>query len=99
MTKLQEELLKACKALGITIELNYVVLLKDGRKVKTSVRLPSLGGKNGMLIVTSCDEFYSIYDDPIGQDYGIATLEEPRDSSEFNLDACMEMFRDWGWVG
>lgn len=97
MTKLQEELLMACQALGIDIELDFIVSLKGGKKIQTAARIPSLGGKEGMLIVKSFDEFNQICNNFPVEKYGVSTLDEPR--QEFNLDAIKEMFIDWGWSG
>ena len=97
MTKLQEELLWACQALGIEIELDFIVVLKDGRKIQTAARIPSLGGYDGMLIVRSVDEFSHICDSFPVEKYGVSVLDEPDDNTEFNLDACKAMFIDWGY--
>ena len=99
MTRLQEELLRACNELGIKIELGFVLSLKKGGELHTVARIPSLGGNDGMLIVKSSNEFWDIWDDPIKKTYGIAVLDEPSNNAEFNLAVCKKMFRDWGWKG
>ena len=96
MTKLQEELLKACQVLNVKIELDFTIILKNGRKIQVAARIPSLGGRNGMIIVSSYGEVDSIWDDLIKDGYGISVLDEPDDNEEFDLNACKDMFIDWG---
>ena len=99
MTNRQKWLLMGCQALGIDIEFDVVVSLIGGQTINTVACIPSLGGTDGMLIVRSFEEFRHICNDFPVEQYGVSVLGEPSDSAEFNLDACREMFIDWGWNG
>jgi hypothetical protein len=83
----------------LRIELQFELVLGEGRVVRTVARLPDLGAPMGMLIVRSYDEIATCSKELISAGYGYSVLDEPSPGEEFDSQSFRTMFRDWGWSG
>jgi hypothetical protein len=97
MTPLQEQLTRACEALGLTWDLNYTATLSSGSQIRAEVRIKGLGADKGMLIVTDYDDIRDIEQELVGGGYGYSVLSELSPDEDFDLQDYREMFEDWGW--
>jgi hypothetical protein len=99
MTQLATWLWKACSELGLRIELQFELVLGEGRVLRTVARLPDLGAPKGMLIVKSYDEIKTYSQELISAGYGYSVLDDPSPDEAFDSQSFQTMFRDWGWSG
>ena len=99
MMTLEEELSRACKAIGLQIDLKYSVRAGNGININAAARIHNLGAKNGMLIVRDYNDVKGCVDELSKADYGFSVLSDPRPGEPFDLDTLKEMFREWGWSG
>jgi hypothetical protein len=99
MTRLQNDLVRAGKSLGLRIITPYEVTLPSGRNVVADALIPEIGSPKGMLIVQSYDAIEDITDEIVNCGYGYSVLDEPGADETFDLEAYVDMFADWGWDG
>ena len=99
MTILCDWLLKACDLLGLDADINFKVVVGNGRTLHAIVRIRSIGAENGMLIFGSFDEVSPYVDELLRAGYGFTVLSEPYVGEQFDLDSYRNLFRDWGWSG
>jgi len=99
MSKLQDEILLACRQLKLQVDFDFQVTLDDGHKVKAAARVRDVGAKNGMLVVSDFEDIKNSVDSIINAGYGYSVIDEPGPSMQFDLESYAEMFRDWGWSG
>ena len=99
MTRLQEWLKTAGAAAGIKVTAPYFVDVGSGERIVTEALVVGLGGDRGMLVVTSFDAIRPYTAELLRAGYGCTTLSEPGPNERLDLDAFMDMFRDWGWRG
>ena len=97
MTRLENDLARACEALGIRIDLGFKLSCPDGHEVQSIARIHDVGAPNGMLVIGSFEEVreYRNYLDSAG--FGYSVLHEPGDKEVFELEGYREMFCEWGW--
>ena len=99
MSKLSDWIARACDELGLRADVGFSLVLPNGHNVHTVARIRDIGGKNGMLIVSSFDEVKNDLDDISRSGYGFSVLEEPPEREMYDLETHREMFRDWEWFG
>lgn len=99
MMDLATEVSKACSILGLRVELGFSLSLGNDIKIHTVARIPDLGARNGMLIVSSYGEVKNYLKELDSAGYGFSVLDEPSPNAEFDIDSIREMFIDWGWSG
>lgn len=99
MATLEEQLSQACAAIGLRIDIGHVARLGDGVEIHTVARIRDLGAPNGMLIIRDFDVVEPHLDRLDEAGYGFSTLTDPRSDESYDLEGCIEMFRDWGWAG
>ena len=56
MTRLENDLARACEALGIRMDLGFKLSCPDGHEVRSIARLHAVGAPNGMLVVGTFEE-------------------------------------------
>jgi hypothetical protein len=97
MTRLENDLARACEALGIRMDLGFKLSCPDGHEVRSIARLHAVGAPNGMLVVGTFEEVedYCNYLDSTG--FGYSVLDEPGDNEVFDLESNRQMFCEWGW--
>lgn len=83
--------------LKIEITAPYEVDLGNGRIVKADVLVKHFGGKNGTLVFTDSDKFWTHHDQLSKLNYGTSVLDDP--SEPYNRDAMIDMLSEWGWTG
>lgn len=98
MSRLLEWLKTACLALGLRLDIPFVLDFGGGRAVNAAARVRDIGGTNGMLIVRSYDEVQDLLNELRQAGYGFSVLDEPLPSEDFDLDSFREMFLEWGWA-
>lgn len=99
MTPLQRDLSRACSIVGLKIDLDYVAVVDDNVLVRSVARINGLGHINGILIFVRTTDFWALRDAVFDAGYAFSVLSEHREDTPFDLDASVEMFRDWGWSG
>jgi hypothetical protein len=97
MTKLQNDLKRACKELGLTIKVPFHLTVRPGKKISAQALLPQLGAPKGMIVVNDFDDLRGVTSELLCMGYGYSTLDEPSPSEQFDLESYVEMFSDWGW--
>jgi arsenate reductase len=99
LTRMQEQLSKACRELGLHIDLDFELSLASGRRLVALARIQELGAPNGMLILSSVDPIAHASDEITEAGYGYSVLSQPRSSEGYSSQGCIDMFSDWGWSG
>ncbi len=99
MTILAQHLSRACDAIGLQIDLDYAARLKDGKEIQSIARIRNLGAEKGMLVFLDFDAVRDYVDQLDEAGYGFSVLSEHRSENDFDLEATLDMFRDWGWSG
>ena len=56
MATLKNEILQACKALGLRVDFDFVVDVGNGHKILTVAHIHNIGARNGMLIVRDYED-------------------------------------------
>jgi hypothetical protein len=97
MTRLQDELVRACEALGIRIDLGFKLPCPDGHEVQSIARIYNVGAPNGMLVVRSFEDVRKHQECLDLAGFGFSVLSEPGDREVFDLEGYREMFCEWGW--
>lgn len=99
MTNLAQQLQAACDVFELRIDLDHVVRMGTGDNLRAIARIRDLGAENGMLIFTDFEPIRAHVDRLVDAGYGFSVLSEPSRDDPDDLDACLDMFRDWGWSG
>ena len=99
MTRLQEWLKIAGAATGVVVEAPYVFRLPSGGAVDAVALLRHVGGREGMIIVTSFDQVKHHMEELLAAGYGYSVLSEPAPGEPLDLEEMKRMFRDWDWNG
>ena len=97
MTRRENDLTRACEALGIRIDLGFKLSCHDGHEVRSIARLHDVGAPNGMLVVGTFEEVQDYHSYLISEGFGYSVLDEPGDKEVFDLEIYREMFCEWGW--
>jgi hypothetical protein len=98
MSALSEHILLACNALGINVDIGFIVTLNNGKKLQTIARIRDIGSENGMILVCNYDELRPFLTELVESGYGYSVLSELHEDEAFDLATYEEMFIDWGWV-
>ena len=99
MERLQEWLELAGKEMGVSVIAPFNLVLSSGKELQVPALVAGIGGREGMLIVTSFNDIRDYVDELVSAGYGYSTLSEPEPNEKLDIDAFKEMFRDWGWKG
>lgn len=99
MATLERWISQACHALGLQVDLAYVVDVGDDREIRAVARIRGLGASNGMLVVRNYEDVRPYLETLARAGYGFSVLDEPRSDETFDLDSFRELFVDWGWSG
>jgi hypothetical protein len=99
MNLMQEFFLRAATELQLRVEINFVILLPDGRQVVAQARFPDLGAPKGIVVFRSEAEVAFARREIVALGYGDSIMGEPLPDAEFDLESYAEMFADWGWIG
>ena len=97
MTRLQDDLRRACRELGLVIRAPFVLALPSGKQLAATALLPQLGAPKGMIVVSSYDVLRGSVEELGENGYGYSVLDEPLPGEEYEIDSFREMFLDWGW--
>lgn len=95
MTRLAEWFVQAGATLGRPVEANFTLLLSDGRKLNSVVRVPGSGAKNGMLVFDDYEAIRKDVAELATLDYGFSIMDEPSSDENFDLESFKEVFADW----
>ncbi len=88
--------MNACDALGLSISLDYdVVLSTAGRKIVAKAHISDLGPSRGMLVFSAPEEIHGFERELMELGYGYSVYGEPLPDEQFDLDSYIEMFSDW----
>ena len=98
MTRLEDDLAKACEALGIRMDLGFKMSCPDGYEVRSIARIHNVGAPNGMLVVGSFEEVEDYCDYLHSAGFGYSVLDEPGDKEVLDIESYREMFCEWGWA-
>ena len=96
MNNLKAWLVRACNELKLRVETDFVWESSQGDVLYPVVRIPDIGGENGMLIFQNSGEVSAHVDELIQREYGFSTLSQPLPNEQFDLEGFREMFADWG---
>ncbi len=99
MTRLENDLIRACEALGIKIDLGFKLSCPNGHEVRSIARLPHVGAASGMLVVGTFEEVEDHREYLDSEGFGYSVLDQPGDKEVFDLESYREMFCEWGWPG
>lgn len=99
MAELEERLARACRELGLRIELGVTVALPSGARIAAAALLPDLGARRGMLVVRAYDSVKQSLEELRREGWAFSVLEDGRPGAPFDRESYAEMFRDWGWSG
>lgn len=95
MTRLADWFVQAGAILGRPVEPNFMLLLSDGRKLISVVRVPDIGAKNGMLVFEDYESIRKDLAELAALDYGFSIMDEPRPDERFDLESFNKLFADW----
>lgn len=96
---LANQILRACEALGLSADRDYIVVLSDGTSVRAEVRVRSLGAGGGMLVFNSYATIEERVSELLLLGYGYSVMDHPSPDEPLDLEAWKEVFADWGWAG
>jgi hypothetical protein len=99
MITLTQQLTRACLALDLPIDVGFVADLGKGNQIRSVARIRNLGAKRGMLVFSAFEPIRDHADRLVEAGYGISILSEPSRDDPDDLDACLDMFSEWGWSG
>lgn len=97
MTRLQADLQRAARELGLRIVTPYVLDLRPGVRIHAAALLTQLGAPQGMVIVERFEELAGLGDELTEAGFGYSVLCAPPPSEAFDLNSFIELFSDWGW--
>jgi hypothetical protein len=97
MTKLANWFAQAGALCGLPVEVDFALLLSNGRKLQSVVRVSSVGAEHGMLIFTDHEAIGGNAAELLSLGYGYSIMSEPRFDEKFDLELFEEVFTDWGW--
>ena len=97
MTRLQDDLQRACRELGLVMEAPFLLVLRSGKQLAATALLPQLGAPKGMIVVSSYDVLRGSVNELVENGYAYSVLAEPRPVEEYEIESFREMFQDWGW--
>lgn len=99
LNRLQEELSRAAKELGLRIVVGYAARLQNGSAVTAQALFPDLGGALGTIVFDSADTCDAETRRAlVAKGFSISTFSQPLGSEDFDLDSYAEMFEEWGWT-
>lgn len=93
-----ERLQRAAEELELEIQLNPWIRLKRGDSVRAHALFPQLGGPGGTAVF-SLGQTKELLTEEAADGVGLSFLSEPHPSEDFDMDAWLEVFRDWEWNG
>ena len=96
---LAREWLEVAARLGVQVVAPYRLELSSGVGIEVDVLLRSFGGSEGMLLVSDASLIEPHLQLIDWDRYGFTTLPEPEPDAELDIDAVIEVLRDWGWSG
>ena len=99
MTALAQRLSKVCELIGLDIDIDYIVHLGDGMNLQSIARIRNLGAENGMLIFLDFEVIRAHLDRIEDAGYGFSVLSDFENDEPDELEATLDMLRDWGWSG
>ena len=89
----QREWIEISEKLGLSVQLDYAVPLREKRLV-VPVLLEGFGAEKGMLLVTDFDLIRDVTEELTALGYGFSCLSPP--SRPIDWPSVLEMLRDWG---
>jgi hypothetical protein len=98
MIRLQADLQRAARELGLRIVTQCVLDLRPGRQIQAVAILPQLGAPEGMVIFEHFEELAGLGHELTEAGFGYCVLSDPLPSEAFDLNSFIEMFSDWGWA-
>jgi hypothetical protein len=95
MTRLADWFVQAGAILGRPVEPNFMLLLSDGRKLNSVVRVLDVGAKNGMLVFEDYEFIRKDLAEFAALEYGFSIMDESSSDEEFDFESFKEVFADW----
>jgi len=96
---LAREWLEAAAQLGLQVVAPYTLELPGGVQVEVDLLLKSFGGSDGMLLVTDDARLEPHLSAIDWERFGFTTVPEPAPGEALDIEAVIEVLREWGWSG
>ena len=98
MYTLQERWSGIARDLKLRFDAPFEIELHDELLIQADIVLYDFGYTKGMLLFGNCPASEKL-DTLVRLGYGYSVLSEEYEKLEYDLDAIIDILRDWGWSG